>query len=578
MTWPDKLQVEVIEKITMADDGGNMETEEDVREQLRKVRLELDDAKSAEAVAECVKESMVTLERRKDTLEGEMATMQQLLSEAHDEAAAARTSYEHQLAKAKAVISQLEVENQELRISMKMGGAGGVSAAGGAVGGGGDSVLDRDSILDGAAVISDATKSLARRIKSNLLQTGVMPGSSPSSANLARAPSPLGSNGSSTCLEEGMRKAHEDSELLKAIVVPLEEQIGALKDKLRETDALLREHEERQSKTLTSVEGLAKWLDGKPLDQAMGELLEKSKSEELGNAKSEERSENQESAYLALMSTRYSLLVNELASVRNEHAEVMDLLDKERLTVRRLKREAVMTNSEMLSAQKEHLVEVARLHALLTEEQKDQLLHRTSTSSADNNPKSDKSPEESVSSHSSSDSLTSKGRDSRAGGEEDEDVTRIVSAVEWESLQREMDRMRALLGVGAGDSVVGSDQYRALQAQLIELKKQKAQLGGTVERMREEAKAEDGFRKQLEERWNEKAEQHRAETEALNRQLQELESVLEQVMPDTFIIKIPKVIHNGSLSGAVELHCQLRGMQEGPEGPWRRQGEDSQRA
>ena len=43
-----------------------------------------------------------------------------------------------------------------------------------------------------------------------------------------------------------MKRAYEDTELLKSIVVPLEEQIQALKDKLRQTDALLREHESRQ--------------------------------------------------------------------------------------------------------------------------------------------------------------------------------------------------------------------------------------------------------------------------------------------------------------------------------------------
>ena len=43
-----------------------------------------------------------------------------------------------------------------------------------------------------------------------------------------------------------MKRAYEDTELLKSIVVPLEEQIQALKDKLRQTDALLREHESNQ--------------------------------------------------------------------------------------------------------------------------------------------------------------------------------------------------------------------------------------------------------------------------------------------------------------------------------------------
>ena len=43
-----------------------------------------------------------------------------------------------------------------------------------------------------------------------------------------------------------MRKAEEDSLLLKSLVEPLEEQIVALKGKLRETDSLLQEYEKRQ--------------------------------------------------------------------------------------------------------------------------------------------------------------------------------------------------------------------------------------------------------------------------------------------------------------------------------------------
>ncbi len=551
----EKKEEEVQEEA--AGDGTSSSSEDGMKklqEELRKLRLELDDARSATAVAECVKESMLELERQKTSLEEEMATMQQLLNESHDDASAARTDYEHQLAKAKAVISQLEVENQELKINMKVGGQG--AGGGGGGGGAGDSVLDRDTILGGAAVISDATKSFARRMKSNLLQTAVMPGGDkgqqqqqqqqPSLGGGARAPSPQQQQAGN--LEDlSVRRAHEESELLKAIVVPMEEQIAALKDKLRETDALLREHEEKQGRTILAVDGLSKWLEGRPLEEAMGELLEKSKSEEVGG-EDKSRNQAQEAAYIALMSARYSLLVGELASTRKENKELVDFLTRERTTIRRLKQETVVASSDMMRVQREHLAEVTRLHGLLTEEQKAQLLSRQNsaemkeqspgpeaepprgaemtTSAATLSPA--KSPVDSISSHSSSDSCQSKGH-SKGAESEDEGITRIVSAVEWDSMQRELDKVRALLGVGAGDSVVGSDQYRALQAELIELKKQKAMLNKNVEKLKEEARTEDGFRRQLEERWNERAEQHRSETEGLSRQVQDLESVLEQV-------------------------------------------------
>lgn len=70
-------------------------------------------------------------------------------------------------------------------------------------------------------------------------------------------------------------------------------------------------------------------------------------------------------------------------------------------------------------------------------------------------------------------------------------------------------KVRSLLGVSAGDSVVGSDQYRALQAELIEAKKQRAQLTKQVDKMKEEAKNEAVYRREVEEKWNEKSEQQR---------------------------------------------------------------------
>lgn len=66
----------------------------------------------------------------------------------------------------KAIVSQLEAENHELKIHLKLGHHPSESAAA-------SSMVDKDSILGGgAAVISDATKTLARKVKSNLMQTG----------------------------------------------------------------------------------------------------------------------------------------------------------------------------------------------------------------------------------------------------------------------------------------------------------------------------------------------------------------------------------------------------------------------
>ena len=70
-----------------------------------------------------------------------------------------------------ALVDQLQVENHELRFGSVGGDPKGILATSSdAVGS-----LDKETILGGAAVLSDATKSFARRMKSNL-----MPDKSPS--------------------------------------------------------------------------------------------------------------------------------------------------------------------------------------------------------------------------------------------------------------------------------------------------------------------------------------------------------------------------------------------------------------
>ena len=75
----------------------------------------LDDAKSEVAVADCVKEDLIELDRQRNALEDEKKTLESLLIEARDEVTSTRTRYEHEFARMKAVNEQLELENRELK-------------------------------------------------------------------------------------------------------------------------------------------------------------------------------------------------------------------------------------------------------------------------------------------------------------------------------------------------------------------------------------------------------------------------------------------------------------------------------
>lgn len=506
----------------------NTDTVESLRRKVQALERALDESKSEVAVAECLKDSVIHLERIKKSQDEELATLQQLLNEAHDEASSNRTRFEHELAKIRAVKSQLEHENHELKISLKLGRGGSVSAAMGQVGVGDGSVLDKETISQ----ISDATRSFARRMKSNIQTAVIRPTSSKPE------------------LDDNMKRAYEDTELLKSIVVPLEEQISALKDKLRETDTLLREQENRQTQTLLGVEALGQWLNGRSMEEAMVGLIEKSNDPELHAT----RDRLKEDLYVGLLSTRYSLLNSELSGLRREHAETVDLLSKERSSTKKLRQESVINSSDLVRVQREHLGEVARLQAVLSDEQKREIMkpqspatHVNDDSVTTNIIPDDISPTETIgasdiddkpppldtsnSNSTSNSSVDSSPVHDNVSGKSDDslNMARIVSNVEWDDMQKELSKVRALLGVGAGDSVVGSDQYRELQKELIEVKKQKAVLAKSEAKLKQDIQEEAAFRREAEQVWNERSEFHKTETEALTKKIQELEGLLEQV-------------------------------------------------
>merc|ERR1712180_498076 len=118
----------------------------------------LDDALSEVAVASCVKEDLIELDRQRNILEDEKKTLESLLIEARDEATSTRTRFEHECARMKAVNEQLELENRGFKIHQNKPGATEVLEGNG-------NLVDKETL----SVITDATKSLARRVKSNLM-------------------------------------------------------------------------------------------------------------------------------------------------------------------------------------------------------------------------------------------------------------------------------------------------------------------------------------------------------------------------------------------------------------------------
>ncbi|XP_024877578.1 rab GTPase-binding effector protein 1 [Temnothorax curvispinosus] len=173
------------------------------KENLR-LKNELDEAKSQLVVADLKIQNDIMMEKRK--AQEEIASLQQVIHETVEESSCSRKQLVSEVSKLQLALSKLQEENALLKTQ-----------------------LPRDPPTDGPQIsLSTVTKTLARKVVSQL-----------GADSLSLGPDNL---------EESMRKvkkyAQEDAEVLRSLVVPLEEEIKALKEKLRSTDDELQKYKE----------------------------------------------------------------------------------------------------------------------------------------------------------------------------------------------------------------------------------------------------------------------------------------------------------------------------------------------
>ena len=75
--------------------------------------------------------------------------------------------------------------------------------------------------------------------------------------------------------------------------------------------------------------------------------------------------------------------------------------------------------------------------------------------------------------------------------------------------------------------MVGSDSFRRLRDQLDDMEKDRDHLAESEAKLRSEIQRESEARKEIEASWNEKAEFHKAETEAFSERIRVLEGLLQ---------------------------------------------------
>lgn len=166
-----------------------------------KLKNELDEAKSQLVVADLKIQNDILIERRK--AQEEIASLQRVIHETVEESSCVRKRLDAEVSKLKLSLVKLQEENGMLK-----------------------SQLPREPQIDGPQIsLSTVTKS-SRKVASQL-----------GADTLSLGPDNL---------EESMRKAQEDAEVLRSLVVPLEHEIKALKEKLRTTDDELQKCKEGQ--------------------------------------------------------------------------------------------------------------------------------------------------------------------------------------------------------------------------------------------------------------------------------------------------------------------------------------------
>jgi DNA polymerase/3'-5' exonuclease PolX len=88
-----------------------------------------------------------------------------------------------------------------------------------------------------------------------------------------------------------------------------------------------------------------------------------------------QRIDSKSEVYVGLLVARLSLLTKELDARRREHSSIVGELDKSRKIGSELKKKLSSANANLLRCQQRHLVEVSRLTSMLTDGQKEELLH-----------------------------------------------------------------------------------------------------------------------------------------------------------------------------------------------------------
>lgn len=163
-------------------------------------------------------------------------------------------------------------------------------------------------------------------------------------------------------LEEDMRRAQFDTDVLRSLVVPLEEEAMNLKTYLSEANQRIRELEEEKIKRDNQEAGEA---GDSELEQKLEDLNKTLETEKASRTDLE--------MYVAVIETQKRVLQDEGDKLKKELGQICKCLASERHAHSELKRTWRHANDQFLQAQRQQMTDMRRMQGVLTEEQSRQI-------------------------------------------------------------------------------------------------------------------------------------------------------------------------------------------------------------
>ncbi|KAK3084568.1 hypothetical protein FSP39_015613 [Pinctada imbricata] len=306
----------------------------EIESQLKNVQGELDSIKAAVAYSESNKHD--EMEKLKRHYEQEIASLNQLMKEVGDEASRSTAlQYQTERVKLQKLNEKYEEEVNELRNKLghdrhdKLG-------------------QDRDGILS----------SLAKQIKQ------MAPGVGGSNSSL---------NQEHENLEDSMKKAQADAEMLKSVVVPLEEEISTLKYQLQCAQEKIQElkGEEGRDPSPGQRHMTPETQSLPDLDQARDP--EERIKELLKYLQTEKASRKDLEMYVAVLTTQKNILQDEADKNKGDLDEVCAILEEEKKAHEDLRQTWQMANDQFLESQRLMMMDLQRMESVLSAEQQRQI-------------------------------------------------------------------------------------------------------------------------------------------------------------------------------------------------------------